>query len=462
MTEPASQLRNQHLTTLQRYSRWVVAFSGGADSSALLHLLVQLRKQWPDDTSPPALAALHINHQLQTQADDWATHCEQFCAQLGVACEVVNVTVDAQGSGLERAAREARYAIFEQRVTADTCLLMAHHADDQAETLLLRLMRGSGLRGLAGIPVQRNIGEGLLLRPLLDCSRSDLQRYADQHCPGYIDDPSNADERHDRNFLRHQVMPLLAQRWPAAVEVITRASAHAAEAGQLLDALGSDDLDTLDPCRDFWGHSVDQLALAALEPARQRNVLRCWLTQLGEPSPSTAVLGQICQLLSAEQCDSNSGLAQVKSGAVSLRLHRKRLYLVDDRRWQQLHEQLARNLGWQVGERYALAGFGELRSTAVDGSPSGPVVALPAGLALVWGGRRGGAALVERGVTRSLKAFLNEAGVPAWARDSLPILYTADGQLVCVADLAVNEQFSPGAAAQGLSHWQLQWQREAL
>jgi len=218
---------------------WHIAFSGGLDSTVLLHLLATLAKT---DTFPP-LSAIHVHHGLQAAADAWPAHCRAVCDALGVPLQVIRVQV-RPGASLERAAREARYQAFAEVTGAGELLITGQHRDDQAETLLFRLLRGAGVRGLAAMPVQRPLAGGYLVRPLLDVSRADLEAYAREHQLTWVEDPSNADPRFSRNYLRHHVFPRLIERWPQAVSTMARSAEHLSEAQGLLDELAQMDLMT--------------------------------------------------------------------------------------------------------------------------------------------------------------------------------------------------------------------------
>lgn len=192
---------------------WCVAFSGGLDSTVLLHLLVSLSRRMP----LPPIRALHIQHGLQAAAEAWPEHCRQVCTALGVPLRVRHVQVQP-GASVERAARDARYGAFVEELVTGELLLTAQHRDDQAETLLFRLLRGAGVRGLAGMPASRPLGAGQLLRPLLAASRAELQAYADAHQLHWVEDPSNGDVQYSRNYLRQQVLPLLTQLRPKLMQ----------------------------------------------------------------------------------------------------------------------------------------------------------------------------------------------------------------------------------------------------
>ena len=269
----------QTLAPWRNAPAWHIAFSGGLDSTVLLHLLANTEHL-------PPHKAIHIHHGLQAAADAWPSHCQSICDRLGVPLHVMHVQVQP-GASLERAAREARYQAFAEVVGAGEVLLTGQHRDDQAETLLFRLLRGAGVRGLAAIPMHRPLANGHLVRPLLDASRAELEAYAHEHQLTWIEDPSNADPRFSRNYLRHRVFPLLTERWPQAVSSLARTAEHLSEAQGLLDELAQMDLHAADQSSPFPWLPLPSLALAPLRElsdARQRNVLRHWLTQIGRAS----------------------------------------------------------------------------------------------------------------------------------------------------------------------------------
>ncbi len=196
----------------ERPSRYAVAFSGGLESSVLLHALASNRA-----AHGRKILAVHIDHGLQPESSSWADFCKEFATDLGVDIIVKRVSVDlAAGAGPEAAARQARYDALRSILQPADWLLSAHHLDDQAETVIYNLMRGSGTSGLAGMASVRRLGNGWLIRPLLDVARGQLLQYAEAHSIDYISDPSNSDEALDRNYLRHQVLPRLEARWPDA------------------------------------------------------------------------------------------------------------------------------------------------------------------------------------------------------------------------------------------------------
>ncbi|MDO7899291.1 tRNA lysidine(34) synthetase TilS [Pseudomonas citrulli] len=433
MSQPRIELPTQLLTQLSPWrnaATWHVAFSGGLDSTVLLHLLASLSKTQP----LPALSAIHVHHGLQSVADTWPDHCRSVCEALGVPLQVVNVQV-RPGASVERAAREARYGAFLAAIHSNEVLLTAQHRDDQAETLLFRLLRGAGVRGLAAMPRQRPLGQGHLLRPLLDVSRAELEAYARQQGLSWIDDPSNDDHRYARNFLRQRIFPALAEHWPRASATLARSAGHMDEAQGLLEDLAQIDLaQALIPGAFDW-LGLPSLALAplqALSPARQRNALSHWL------APLTLL----------PDSDHWSGWDSLRDAA-------------DDARpiWRLAGGELHRAGGrvWWLSDHWLCATPG-----AVEWAAPALPLRLPGNGRLVLNGkppagplsvryRQGGEvmALVDRG-HRDLKRLLNERGVPAFVRGRLPLLYEGE-RLLAVANLGGLDGAADGS-------WQLAWQ----
>ena len=393
---------------------WHIGFSGGLDSTVLLHLLAELAKHEP----LPALKAIHVHHGLQAVAQSWPDHCQQVCQALGVALQVIQVQVKP-GASQEQAAREARYEAFTEQMGADEVLLTGQHRDDQAETVLFRLLRGAGLRGLAGMPVSRALGRGHLVRPLLDVSREELELYAAIHGLSWVEDPSNSDSRFARNYLRNEVLPVIKARWPQADANIARAASHLSEAQQLLDEFASVDLAAASNACAFPWINVPSLALPALvglSPARQRNALRHWLAPLTR-LPDTEHWAGWDTLRDAGQ--GGRPLWRLADGE----LHRDQgriWWLSDD--WLQPPEGV---LPWADARHgLNLPGNGQL---TIDGE-------IPAG-SLQVRYRQGGEVLNLPGRGhRDLKRLLNESEIPLFVRGRLPLLYRND-EFLAVANL---------------------------
>lgn len=408
---------------------WRVALSGGLDSTVMLHLLVRLRAVM----ELPPLSALHVHHGLQAAAEAWPAHCQAVCDELGVPLQVERVQVDARAS-LERAARDARYAAFERCLAGGEILLAAQHRDDQAETLLLRLLRGAGVRGLAGMPEQRRLGQGWLLRPLLGVSRADLESYARQHGLRWVEDPSNADTGLARNFLRHQVMPVLQRHWQQAGATLARAAAHQRETELLLGELAEQDLAAAGAPGAFAWLGLPSLELApllSLSEARQRNALRYWLARYTRMPDSAHWSGWIC-LRDAQ----NDAAARWCVDGGELRR-------ADGRLWWLSGEWLPQPSGPVMWEDAA-------QPVQMPGNGTAYFQGMAPGGLLQLRYREGGESmrLAGRG-RRDLKRLLNERGVPAFVRGRLPLLYRGD-ELLAVAGLR-------GLDGPSSEEWRLCW-----
>jgi tRNA(Ile)-lysidine synthase len=272
-------------TRLAPAERIGVGLSGGCDSVVLLHLLHGLGLG-------ERLTAIHVHHGLSPNADAWAAFCAEYCARLGVPLQLAHVEVDRRsGLGLEAAARTARYAALAE--CPGEVLVLAQHQGDQAETLLFNLLRGAGVAGAAAIPEVRQLAGRRLLRPLLGCSRDELEAYAAQHALAWIEDESNADTRYSRNFLRHDILPVLRRRFPAAERSLAQAAQHFAEADDLLAELAA--ADWLAACCS--GDAPRLRVLRDLSLARLKNLLRYRLRQLGWRAPGAARLEEFARQL---------------------------------------------------------------------------------------------------------------------------------------------------------------------
>lgn len=394
---------------------WHVAFSGGLDSTVLLHALAGLARQH----ALPPLHAIHVHHGLQAAADAWPGHCLAVCQGLGVPLHVAYVQVRQQAS-LEQAARQARYAVFEQRLAPGGLLLTAQHRDDQAETLLFRLLRGAGVRGLSGMSQQRRLGQGTLLRPLLGVPRESLLAYANAHGLQWIEDPSNSDMQFSRNYLRQQVFPLLADRWPQAAANMARTAGHLGEALGLLEELAAQDLVAAAPQALFdWLHlpALRLQPLTALSPARQRNALQAWLAPLTRLPDSQHWAGWA----SLRDAGPDAAPGWVLGDGEMRRAGGHLWWLAGD--WL---SQPQAGLDWvDVSSPLPLPGNGQLHWHGAR--PQGQVQVRY---------RQGGENLhIDGRGHRDLKRLLNERGLPPFVRQRLPLLFV-DGQLHAVANLS--------------------------
>ena len=412
----------------------LIAFSGGLDSRVLLQLLAEARP-----SHDFVLEAMHIHHGLSPNADHWSAFCTAECARLALPFHCVRVDVERHsGLGIEASARRARYAALLAH-PADY-ILLAHHQDDQAETLLLQLLRGAGARGLAGMAMHD--ASRRLLRPLIDVPRSEVEAYARDAGLQWIEDESNLDTRYDRNFCRHEVFPLLEQRYPAAKSTLARSAAHIAEAMTLLDELA-----LIDATAVIVNGAVHVPGLAALSEARARNLLRWWLASYGLPMPGLPRLQEMLHQLR------DAGEKTILKVQVC-----ETIYLRRYRGWASLSvEQLldwAATLHWQGEDKLLLPANGQL--LARYDVAAGLAMSRLQGSSLEIRYRQGGERFKPdaRRPTRSLKQLCQEADIAPWRRERMPLIYL-DDTLVLVPGIGVAADWQ---AQPGEPSLMLEWQ----
>lgn len=411
-----------------------IALSGGRDSVTLLDALAE------------ALAAagrraigLHVHHGLQPGADAWAEASERACADRGVAFAMRRVSVSrAPRRSLEADARDARYGALASmaREHGAGAVALAHHQDDQAETLLLQLHRGAGPAGLAAMPAASRDADGLLWsRPLLAVTRAAIDAYAAARRLDWVDDPSNADERYRRNAVRARIAPALAATFPGYPATLARAAAHQADAVALMDALA--EIDARDAAFDAASRTIGAAALAGLPPPRARNLLRWYLRACGLPPPSAARLDAMLRQLAHARDDASIALAH---GGARVGRHRGRIVVHatppgDYRAEWHGEPAIALPHGELVFESASGEGFDPYRATA----------------GLVVRPRRGGERLrLGHGLARRpITSLLREAGVPPWERAWLPLILAGD-ELVAVPGLGVDVAWRPALGHAGL------------
>jgi len=390
----------------QGVHRWVVGFSGGVDSTALLHWLSHLSDRLP-------ILALHVNHQLDPDAHYWAEAAANFSASLGIDYRMVSVDV-ASGGSVEAAARAARYAAFEAVLGPGDLLILGHHADDQVETVVMNMLRGSERPGLQGMPSNPIVGQATLVRPLLKVERARLIAYAESHGLEWIEDPSNARVQHDRNFLRHEVLPTLDQRFVGWRRRIKTALARDESFGQAVDEAVSRDLEV---CLDGLGLRVDRLIKHS--HARQRMILRRFL---GERCPQQPSGRAIDEFLDQLQSSKARGRAELLVGDWTLDSDRGWIFLVSQKDaplW--LPEQ------WQ-GERFRRSGRLLLCQHSVRGGLQKPISqyrmsAMHLGLK------------IQRGHHQDVRELLRAAGIPRWLRERLPVVMEGESVVMVPAVL---------------------------
>jgi tRNA(Ile)-lysidine synthase len=417
---------------LDHKCRITVGLSGGIDSVVLLHLLRRGLR-----ISPNYLSAIHVNHQISVHAASWAAQCRRYCRELGVRLKVAKVDV-RRGNSTEAAARDARYGVFAS--FGSDVIALAHNRDDQAETVLLQLLRGAGPRGLAGMQSYRP-GVPSLWRPLLDTPRSSIETYARDHRLVWVEDDSNEDRTYLRNFVRHDVLPLIGRKVAGASAVLARAARLQAEASDLLDALAKQDIGGA-----VSDHSIEVSALQQLPSHRARNALRYFLRCRDVTMPDAVRLEEALRQACSAREDAR---VCVDIGEVELRRFRGTLHIV-------------RPLPpIKPGFEFAFRGTADVPLQRLGGvlrfeSSVGEGIAAkwlrqPMTLRVRGGGE--GLRLSGDGPRRTVRNLLQEVGLPPWQRERLPMLYLGD-RLVAVPGLGVDEQFQPAARNRG---WQPVW-----
>jgi tRNA(Ile)-lysidine synthase len=415
-------------------ANFAVGLSGGLDSVTLLYLL--------SETAPAlqvSLRAVHVDHGLSPNAPRWADFCVRLCEKLQIPLQLESVNVASiPGAGLEDAARSVRYDVF-ARVDADF-LVLAHHRDDQAETLLLRLLRGAGVRGLAAMLRERPLSgaRARLLRPLLETSRAEITAYARARGLEWVEDESNSDTQRRRNFLRLEAFPLLERQFPAARATIAHAAAHLGEARGLLEEMAREDFE-----RIRRGEALEAKALLALGEARAKNLLRDWIDRRGLQAPAAVRLTELMRQLLTSREDAKVAMAVADW---NFRLYRGMLYL----------EPIARTVRRDFRESWdganavpllELGGVLRLKPEEGRGLSVAKLRSAPVTMRVRRGGER--LRLSARGPRRTLKNLFQEGGVPPWRRDRLPLVFCGDA-LVSVPGIGDAHEFKAAPGEAGL------------
>ncbi len=398
-----------------------VGYSGGMDSTVLLHLL-----QAHAQSHGGKLRALHVHHGLHPQADAWSAHCQRCCDALGIPLRILRVQVrDDDGIGREAAARDARMSAFTGILQPGDVLALAHHRDDQAETFLLRALRASAVDGLAAMRAWRAFGDSWLWRPLLDVPRMQLRDYAQSRALEWIEDPGNRDTSLDRNYLRQKVMPLLGERWPHVGRALAGSAGLAGDAASLLV---TEDQAALAEVRSGDDHALSIAALKTLPAARRARVLRAWIADCGlPPLPANGVSAIEADLLDAvpdRQAEFIWHGACIRHWRGQLHAGRVRSGLPAD--WR---------VRWDGNAPLRLPADGELRLEHARGSGFHAPIEVHA--------RQGGERiqLPGRSHGHSLKQVLQDMGVPPWRRKRLPLLSDAQGTVLAAGDLVYSAEF---------------------
>jgi len=463
------QQTNKEVTLLQHvqkqlaeYTNFLVGFSGGLDSTVLLHILMQIRN---NKHSVLYFRAIHINHGLSLDADSWVKHCQYQCKQWQISLTIVPVQIDVRGHSIESAARAARYQVFTKHLATEELLLTAQHQNDQCETFLLALRRGSGPAGLSSMARLTTLTKNQLLRPLLNCSRADLVSYAQKHQLHYVEDKSNQDTRFDRNFLRLKILPLLQQRWLCFAQATARSARLCAEQEQLLYEL-------LTPIIDQLQNSDGSLStngLLCLSEVKRNALLRHWLSRHGVTMPTYNQLQRLWKEVVLARVDANPYL---QYGKHQLRRFRQRLYLLTSK--IEITKQI---LLWPIKKNLTIKYPNYLViKNAIIQKVSIEDLVLPANLGtlklLTIGGQKirapkenetvsvrfglcGKVKILGRHHSRKSKKLWQELNVPPWERNRIPLLYFNE-QLIAAVDMFITQEGQIKAEEQS---WHLHWIR---
>jgi len=445
---PISEVVQSVLSSLGKInnvSRYLLAFSGGIDSTVLLHVLAAHRHQF----SNVDLLAVHINHALNINSDQWAERCQTICEQMKVGFVAIDVDATPRaGESPEARARTVRYEAISRLVKPGDCLLTAHHQDDQVETLLLQLMRGSGPKGLAAMPEITTFKDALIARPLIHVRRDSIQSYAIKHQLKWVDDDSNRDVKYDRNFIRHEIIPRLQQRWPSLSQTVSRSARYCAEASEILEATARNAIEQMD-LGDSEALSVS--ALLKYSRAEQKNILRYWFTLRRLSTPSSAQLDQVVDQILTAAVDATPRLTWEGS---EVRRYRDRIYSLPQLKEVDVVEPIV----WNMQQPLELDNLGILK--VAEGSGVGIARKYIGHKNLTVSFRQGGESIQPAGrkEKHALKKLFQEAGVPPWVRERTPLIFV-DGELAAVAELFISQKFQ---AQSGEDSYIFQWKSQYL
>ncbi|MEE8379836.1 MAG: tRNA lysidine(34) synthetase TilS [Gammaproteobacteria bacterium] len=422
--------------------RFVVAYSGGLDSHVLLNSISGCKEMGDIE-----IVAIHVNHGLSDHADTWSEHCATQCKKLGIA--YVGVTVDATpdaGESPEAAAREVRYSAFEDVINEGDCLLTAHHQDDQAETLLIQLLRGAGPRGLAAMPVFSDFGKGWHARPLLAVARIELETYAKENNLSWVDDESNFDTGYDRNFLRHEILPLLKERFPAVSATLSRSSSLCSEAALILTDSARNDYQSM----LVGSNTFSANALFDLGEIRARNVLHQWFRDNEYPTPTAAQMQRIWEDV---VCTSDGSCPLVTWSEIEVRRYRDVIYVSTALKPHDAKQVLQ----WDMDEPLDITGLGQLSCLSHRANDNTKLLSEKrlAGKMIEMRFRQGGEEIkpIGRNGHHSLKKLFQEQGITPWERDRLPLLFVED-DLIAVADLWIADSYKANTGELG---YEINW-----
>ena len=441
---------SEHLNKFNKANHLYVGYSGGLDSHVLLHVIIEL-------IGKKRITAVHVNHQLSSNSDIWQKHCEDRCLEIGVDIICKTVSIKNRGTGIEDAARNARYSVFEKLLKKNDLLILAHHADDQIETMLFRLFRGSGIKGMSGMPISRLLGNGELFRPLLPFFRRDLESYASANQINWIEDDSNLDIAFDRNFIRHKLIPTINERWPNSSFKLNRSANIFAESDFLINILAQKDFKIVKEVSERVGWSISIDKLNGFEIIRQKNILRYWFNLHNLTLPSHAVLDNALNQMIGSKIDAEP---IVSWGDLQLRRFNKKLYLLP-LNFEDPNYSVKKKKGRELLEKNSIKWDGSSHLILPDSSSLCVKLKMKGGLRidvkknLEIRFRSGGERCKPQGRSGSntLKKLFQEYSLEPWLRNNIPLIYI-DNRLAAVGDLWVCDEFCAEPDELGI---QLEW-----
>ena len=412
--------------------RVCIAYSGGVDSHVLFHLLASISGTFKTD-----IRAVYVDHGLHADASLWGKHCQRVAQELGVPFKSIPVNVkEIDVHGLESAARKARYAAFREDLATDEVLLTAQHQQDQAETLILQLLRGAGPNGLSAMWPETYVDGLTIIRPLLSTSKADILDYANKHRLDWIEDPSNADDSINRNYLRQHVWPSLSQRWPALEKTVSRSAMHCREASELMHALA--ELDAKDVVSAHGQVSIS--ALNTLSLSRQRNLLRYMIQSRGIVLPSTVIVNRIIYEVCRAGADRNP---QVSWSDVIVRRYRNHLY------FDRLDESRIEQNVISIRDHHAVS-YSDTKSLIWERTVGNGLQSDIFERELTLQFRQGGESIRLSGHAhhKSLKHLFQEWLIPPWQREQIPLVF-ADKELIAVVGYGYAEGYATRDGEEG-------------
>lgn len=401
------------LFSVLEQQNFLVAYSGGLDSHVLLHLMSRI----PDI----AIRAVHIDHGLQDVSPWWSRHCRDICSEFGIPLERISLNLDVpSGQSIEAYARNKRYEAFMELLEPEEVLLTAHHQNDQAETLLIQLLRGAGVAGLASMPMIAGFSEGQHFRPFLNLSREQLEAYADHYDLNFVEDASNADMRFDRNFLRHQILPQFIERWPGSVGTLSRAAMLQGETQRLLDSYVSQDLELM--LGSVEGTLSVELILQC-QPERRRALIRYWIAASGFRYPSSKKLQHI---ISDVFQAAEDAAPLLKWEGVEIRRYQGDVYIMPPL----VSHDIYQSFDWDLKQDLFIASLGVKLEVKYLESWSETLSNAEQKLTVSF--RQGGEVIKPAGSdkTLTLKHLFQQFSIPPWMRGRIPLLFHGEELIV--------------------------------